>query len=40
MILLVPNGAPIAEAPTPISSRLVTLPLASTVIFGITLLLP
>ena len=40
IILLVASGAPITEEPTDISSRLVTLPLASTVILGITLLLP
>ena len=40
IILLTFSGAPIAEEPTATSSRLVTLPLESTVIFGILALLP
>jgi hypothetical protein len=40
IILSVPKGAPIAEAPTTTSSILVTLPFASTVIFGINALFP
>ena len=40
IILLVLRGAPIAEEPTVTSSRLVTLPLESTVILGILALLP